>query len=153
MLVVWSLLAAPVVLVGWIVAVVAARLPMWAHRFLRAYVTYAAATSAWVNLVTRRYPRLRSASPVVVEADRERHARITVVLRLLLAVPAIVLASSLGVLLALTGIGAWFVALVRGRTTEGLRELGAFCIRFHVEAVAFVLLVTPRAPRLAPPAD
>lgn len=149
----WSLLAAPVVFVGWVAAVASARVPASAHRFLRAYVAYAAATSAWLNLVTPVYPRLRRPNPLSVEADRERQARLTVVLRPLLALPGIVLASSLGVVLALSAVAAWFVALIRGRTTEGLRELGAFCIRYHVETLAFVLLVSPQGPRLGPPPD
>jgi Domain of unknown function (DUF4389) len=153
-LAVWTVLAAAVLLVGWVVVLAAARLPGRAHRFLRSYVAYAAATSAWLNLVTRRYPRLLGADrAVTVVAELERQPRLAVLLRPLLALPSIVLGSSLGVVLALSAVAAWFVALVRGRTTEGLRELGAFCVRYQVEALAFLLLVTPRAPRLAPPPD
>ena len=152
-LAVWSLLALPVVVVGWFAAILVARLPARAHRFLRAYLRYAAATSAWLNLVTRRYPRLRGSASLSVDAERERQPRLTVVFRVLLAVPALVLGSSFGIVLALSAVAAWFVSLARGRTTEGLRELGAFCVRYHAETLAFLLLLTPRAPRLAPPAD
>jgi hypothetical protein len=88
---------------------------------------------------------------VQVDADRRRQRRWTVLLRVPLAVPAVVLASVLGVVLAGTAVGAWFVALILGRTTEGLRELGAFCLRYATEAAAYLLLVTPTYPRLAPP--
>lgn len=152
-LTVWSLLAVLVVVLAWIVAIAVARLPAGLHRFLRAYVAYAAATSAWLNLVTGRYPRLRSGTALHLDVDPERQPRLTVVSRAPLVLPAIVLASSLGVVLALSAVAAWFVALLRGRTTEGLRELGAFCVRYHAETLAFLLLVTPRRPRLAPPAD
>jgi hypothetical protein len=74
-----------------------------------------------------------------------------VVFRPLLALPAVVLGSVLAVALAWAAVGAWFVALALGRTTEGLRELGAFCIRYHAEVAAYVLLLTPRGPRLEPP--
>jgi len=63
-----------------------------------------------------------------------------------------VLGSVLNVVLGLVGIATWFVALVRGRTTEGLRELGAFCVRYQVEVLAYLLLLSPRAAKLEPPA-
>jgi hypothetical protein len=60
-----------------------------------------------------------------------------------------VLASVLFVVHWCSAVGAWFVGLVLGRTTAGLRELGAFCLRYATEAAAYVLLLTPRYPRLA----
>jgi hypothetical protein len=85
-----------------------------------------------------------------VEAEVERQPRWTVLLRPLLAVPAVVLASVLGIVLLASSVGAWFVSLTRGRTTEGLRELGAFCLRYVAETAAYLLLVTPLYPTLAP---
>ena len=67
--------------------------------------------------------------------------------------PALVLASVLGVVHLCTAVAAWFVGLVLGRTTAGLRELGAFCLRYATEAAAYALLLTPRYPRLAPRRD
>lgn len=71
-------------------------------------------------------------------------------LRPVLALPALVLASVLAVVHLCSAVAAWFVALVLGRTTAGLRELGAFCLRYAAEATAYALLLTPRYPRLAP---
>ena len=95
-------------------------------------------------------PRRRSVHPVQLEAERQPQRRWTVLLRLALAVPALVLASVFGVVQSGTAVAAWFVALVLGRTTEGLRELGAFCLRYATETAAYLLLVTPRYPTLAP---
>jgi hypothetical protein len=47
-------------------------------------------------------------------------------------------------------VGTWFVALFLGRTTAGLRELGAFCLRYVAETAAYALLLSPLYPRLAP---
>ena len=150
-LAIWSLPASVAVVIGWVAAVVVGRVPRGVHRFLSAYLRYAASTSAWLNLVTRRYPRVRRASGVTFDAMREPQPRLVTFGRVLLALPGLVLGSAFGVVLGLTAVAVWFVALVRGRTTEGLRELGAFCIRYHVECVAFLFLLTPRAPRLDPP--
>src|SRR5262249_5056605 len=71
-------------------------------------------------------------------------------LRAVLAIPALLLAIALRVVLALAAIPAWFAALARGRTTAGLQELGTFCLRYELEAVAYALLLTARYPRLVP---
>ena len=152
-LAVWGLLAIPVVAFAWLATLVRGRTPRRLHRFLRGYVSYSAQVTAWWNLVSGRFPRARKRDrhPVQLEAPRIPQPRLVTLFRLVLAVPSVVLASVLNVVLGLTAVAAWFVALVRGRTTEGLRELGAFCVRYQVELLAFVLLISPRAPRLAPP--
>ena len=147
----WSVPAAVVVVAAWLAALIRGRVPLLLHRFLAAYLRYAAATSAWLNLVTRRYPRVRRAVGVELVAARLPQRRLTVFARIGFALPGIVLGSALLVVLALAAVAAWFVALVRGRTTEGVRELGSFCVRYHTETAAFLLLLTASAPRLDPP--
>ncbi len=151
---IWVVVAAVVLPFAWAAALVSGRVPGRLHRALVSALGYLAQVNAWSSLVSGRYPwpRRRSNHPVQLEAELERQRRWTVLLRLPLAVPAIVLASVLGVVQSGTAIGAWFVALLLGRTTEGLRELGAFCLRYATETAAYLLLVTPRYPRLAPPA-
>jgi Domain of unknown function (DUF4389) len=152
--VVWALIAAAALPFAWAAALVAGRVPSFLHRTLAAALGYLVQVNAWSSLVSGRYPwpRRRRRHPVQLEAERERQRRWTVLLRLPLAVPAVVLASVLAVVQGGTAIGAWFVALILGRTTEGLRELGAFCVRYVTETAAYLLLITPRYPSLAAPA-
>ena len=96
--------------------------------------------------------RRRDGHPVQLDAPRAPQPRLGTLVRLLLALPGLVLGSVLGVVLGLTAVAAWFVALGRGRTTEGLRELGAFCLRYQTEVFAYLLVLTPRPPELTPPA-
>jgi hypothetical protein len=149
---VWGLVAIVVLPFAWLAALVRGQVPDRLHRALLAALAYNAQVNAWSSLVARRYPwpHRRRKHPVQLTAAREPQPRWTVLLRLPLAVPPLVLASVLGVVLSGTAIGAWFVALLLGRTTEGLRELGAFCLRYATETQAYVLLVTPQYPRLAP---
>ena len=149
----WSVLAAPALPLAWLATLLRGRTPGRLHRFLRGYVRYSAQFGAWWNLASGRYPwpRGRDEHPVQLEAPRAPQPRAATLLRVVLVLPALVLASVLGIVLDLTAVAAWFVALVRGRTTEGLRELGSFCLRYQIETLAYVLLLTSRAPRLAPP--
>jgi Domain of unknown function (DUF4389) len=151
--VIWAVIAAVALPLAWVAALVSGRVPSFLHRTLAAALGYLTQVNAWSNLVCRRYPWpwRRRRHPVQVEAERERQRRWTVLLRIPLAIPALVLASVLGVVQGGTAIGAWFVALVLGRTTAGLRELGAFCLRYVTETTAYLLLLTPRYPTLAAP--
>jgi len=149
---VWALVVAVAVPLAWVTALVTGRVPRFLHRTLRAALGYLVQVDAWATLVSGRYPwpRRRSRHPVQLRCLRAPQRRWTVLLRLVLALPALVLASVLGVVHLCTAVAAWFVALVLGRTTAGLRELGAFCLRYATETAAYVLLLTARYPRLAP---
>jgi Domain of unknown function (DUF4389) len=143
-LTIWTVAAAALLVASWPVIAVRGRVPRPLHRFQLHYLRNWTRFVAWLALVSA--PR-----GVAVEAERIRQQRATVLLRPLLVSPAVVLASVLTVALAWTAVGAWVVALAGGRTTEGLRELGAFCIRYQAETLAYLLLLTPSAPMLAPP--
>jgi Domain of unknown function (DUF4389) len=150
---IWTAVAALALPLAWLAALPGGRVPAFLHRALLAALGYLAQVSAWATLASGRYPwpRRRGTHPVQIRAHRQRQSRWTIVLRPLLALPAIVLASVLAVVQLGTAIGAWFVGLALGRTTEGLRELAAFCLRYAVETTAYVFLLTPTYPRLAPP--
>lgn len=151
--VVWTALAAPAFVLAWVATLARGRTPRALHGLLRGYLRYLGQFGAWLSLVSGSYPWLRGRDrhPVQLVAEREPQARLSTLLRVVLALPGLVLASVLGVVLALAGIAAWFVALSRGRTTEGLLELGAFCVRYQLEVLAYVLLLTACAPRLDSP--
>jgi hypothetical protein len=150
---VWSALALAALVVGWFALLLAGRMPAPLHRFLGAYVRYTGQVSAWFFLLSGRYPNPRRTTthPFAVEiSERARQPRLVTFFRALLALPALLLASVLRVVLTLSAVAAWFVSLALGRTTAGLQELGTFCLRYELEAVAYLLLLTPRYPRLAP---
>ncbi len=151
----WTLLLVPVVPVSWLALLVAGRLRSGLHGFLAAYLRYCGQTTAWFGLLSGRYPDPRHVRehPFGIEIPEPRLQRRALTLfRLPLALPALVLSSVFGVILALAAVGAWFVAVSLGRTTTGLQELGTFCLRYQLETLAYLLLLTPASPRLAPPA-
>jgi hypothetical protein len=150
---VWTLLVGPALAIAWLALLVEGRLPSWLHRFLAAFLRYQGQVTAWFYLLSARYPDpLHTAEhPFRIEVpDRPRQPRLVTLLRLPLAVPAMVLASVFGVILSTVAVGAWFVALALGRTTAGMQELGTFCLRYQLETQAYLTLLTARYPRLAP---
>jgi len=149
----WSAVTAVIVAVAWFVLLARGRLPASLHRSLAAYVRYVGQATAWFDLLSGRYPNpLRTgAHPFAIELpERPRQPRLITLFRAPLAIPALVLASAFRIVLSLSAVAAWFAGLALGRTTAGLLELGTFCLRYELETVAYVLLLTPRYPRLAP---
>jgi hypothetical protein len=150
---VWALLAVLAVLVSWPAALILGRVPERLHRFLGAYLRYQAQVTAWFNLLSGRYPRFRRASehPFRIDVpERQRQRRLVTLFRVPLALPALILSSVFGVILAMVALASWLVALLLGRTTAGLQELGMFCLRYQLETQAYLSLLTPRYPALAP---
>ena len=151
---IWTTLVIPAAVVAWLAALIDGRVPPWLLRFLSAFLRYQGQVTAWFYLLSDRYPDpLHTLQhPFAIDVP-ERHAqpRLVTLFRLPLALPAIVLSSVFGVVLLLVAVAAWFASLALGRTTAGLQELGTFCLRYQLEALAYVLLLSSSRPRLAPP--
>jgi Domain of unknown function (DUF4389) len=153
---VWAVIVPAAAAVAWLAALIDGRVPRWLLRFLAAFVRYEGQVTAWFHLLSDRYPDpLHTLEhPFAVEVP-ERHAqpRLVTLFRLPLALPAIVLSSVFGVVVVLVAVAAWFAALALARTTAGLQELGTFCLRYQLETLAYVLLLSSSRPRLAPPVE
>ena len=153
-LVLWTLAVAVAAVATWVVALVTGRTPAWARRFFAAYVRYHAHVNGFVYLVGRRFPGFtgRAGSyEVDLEIDTTgQQSRWTVLLRLLLALPALLLTAALSGVLLVIGVLAWFYGLATGRMPSGLRDLGAVCIRYAGQTYAYLLVLTDRYPYAAP---
>lgn len=142
-------------LVGaWVAALATGRVPSALHRFLAAYVRYATHVVAFTALVGRTFPGFTGrAGSYEVDLELpgpEPQRRLGVLARLALAIPALLVANALGTALWVAAFLAWWYALVRGRMPEGLRNLGASCLRYNAQAYAYLFLVTGRYPYAAP---
>jgi hypothetical protein len=149
----WSLVVAPFVAIAWLALLIEGRLPTWLDRFIAAFVRYVGQVTAWFFLLSARYPdplHTRTHPFAIRVPERPRQPRLVTLFRLVLAIPPLLLATALRVVLTLSAIPAWFVGVALGRTTAGLQELGAFCLRYELETLAYALLLTSRYPRLVP---
>ncbi len=153
-IVLWGIAVFFAAIAAWLAALFTGRVPDALHRFLAAYVRFGTHVSAYVYLVGRKFPgfmgRAGSYGIDLEIAPPARQNRWTTFFRLFIAIPALLVASALGGVLLVVAILGWFYALVRGRTPEGLRNLGAACIRYTEQTSAFLLLVTDRYPYAAP---
>ena len=118
--------------------------------FLRA-VTH---LSAFYSVVGRQFPGFvgrEGSYPIdLTIAAPERQRRLGVLVRLLVAVPAFLLAFTYSAVTLVVAMLLWFAALVTGRVPGGLRDLGAASLRYQAQAWGYALLLTPRYPDSSP---
>lgn len=148
----WGIAAYVVVIVNWFATLVAGRSPDGLHNFTAAYLRYTTHVYAYFYLVADPFPGFAGrpgSYPVDLEiAPPAPQGRLGVFFRLLLAIPAWLLASVLQYLLQILAFLGWFVCLVTGKMPEGMRNLAAFCLRYYEQTTAYLFLLTSRYPSL-----
>jgi hypothetical protein len=153
-LLLWTLAAFVVAVLTWIGALATGRPPRAFHRFLSRYVRYVTHVYAFLFMVGNPFPGFvgkPGSYPVDLELPAvERQNRWVTGFRIVLALPALFIAGGLsgaGFIVAFLG---WFVGLFLGRMPSGLRDLGAYALRYQGQANAYLYLVTGRYPDSGP---
>ena len=150
----WSVAAFFAAVAAWFVGLAIGRVPDVLHRFLAAYVRYATHVIAFLYVVGRRFPGFTGRAGsygIDVEIDPPaRQSRWKILFRAFLAIPALILGGALGGVAVVVALLGWWYALVRGRMPEGLRNLGASCLRYSAQTYAYLGLLTDRYPYAAP---
>ncbi|HST69133.1 MAG TPA: DUF4389 domain-containing protein [Solirubrobacterales bacterium] len=150
----WGIVALLVAIVNWLATLILGTSPQWAHRFLSRYVRYQFQVGAFLYLVGNPFPGFVGAPgqyPVELHvAERARQNRWTVLFRLVLAFPALLLSAVFGQILGFVALLGWFASLFTARMPLGLRNLGAYALRYHAQTYAYVFLVTGAYPYSGP---
>jgi 2-(1,2-epoxy-1,2-dihydrophenyl)acetyl-CoA isomerase len=149
----WTYLALVVVVVNWFITLVRGTSPRGVHDWLARLVRYQAHVYAYLYLVADPYPSFRGwrgTYPVDLEiAPPAPQARWKTLFRIVLVVPAYVLATVLTYVLYIVAfLGALF-ALATGRYPRGFRDLSAYCLRYQAQMFGYLLLLTDHYPTLA----
>ena len=157
--------------VVWLAVLFERRAPPTLHRFLVSYVRYTTHLSAYLTLAADPYPGFTGAGPYPVDVEigpPRRQGRLGAGFRLLLAVPAFLVSSTLAGSAALgapvgtaavSGLGGlatvaallgWFACLACGRMPRGLRDATTYAIGYGAQTTAYALLLTDRYPDATP---
>jgi hypothetical protein len=155
-LVLWGIAAFFAVIANWFVTLVRGRPAAPLHRFLSALVRYQTHVYSYVQLVANPFPGFtgrRGSYPVEVDTPPpERQNRWRTGFRIVLAVPALMVSGALATTAYLAALLSWFYALFRGRVPRGLRNLGAFQLRYSAQVFGYLYLLTDRYPYSGPSA-
>jgi hypothetical protein len=146
----WGIVVIVVTIANWFVTLFAGRPAGALHRFVSAYVRYWVHVASFAYIVANPFPGFtgeRGSYPVDLDLPPvNTQNRWKTGFRLILAFPAGMLAGALSNALGLVAVFGWFTGLLLGRMPEGLRNLGAFTIRYTAQLWAYVLLLTDRYP-------
>jgi hypothetical protein len=162
----WGIAVFVAVLANWVATLVKGQSPDGLHRFLAAYVRYAVHVTAFLFLAADPFPDFlgKAGYPIDVEiSPPARQNRWKVFFRILLAIPALLIAATLassgarssGVhfgsgLLGVAAFLGWCVALVRASLPRGLRDAMAYAIAYTAQLDAYLFLLTDRYPSSDP---
>jgi hypothetical protein len=149
----WSIAAWVAVIIAWFAALVTGSVPAGLHMFLARYLRAATHFYSYVLLLADPWPPFGGAEgtyPVDLRVDPPApQSRLTVLFRLVLAIPAFLLSYVFRVVNQLLAFLGWFYAIVAGRYPRGFRDLSAYCLRFQAQTWGYLFLLTDRYPSLA----
>jgi len=149
--------AAVAALLAWFAILALGRAPRGLRDLVAYALGYGAQAGGYLLLLTGRYPSSDPALAepfsnlsehpvrVVVTDDLER-PRLTVLFRLLLAIPHFVWLLLWSVATFFAALAAWFAALATGRVPSGLHRFLAAYVRYVLHLFAFLYLVGRKFP-------
>jgi hypothetical protein len=150
----WGIAVFVCSIVNWFATLVVGRSPRWLHGFVSAYLRYAQHVYAFLYLIANPFPgfvgKPDSYPFEIVIAPLQRQSRWKTAFRVVLVLPAFLLASAYNGLLTVTALLGWFSALARGRAPRGLRNAAALAQRYQAQTVGYLLLLTDAYPYSGP---
>jgi hypothetical protein len=150
----WSIAVFFALIAAWFATLVTGTLPSALHRFIAAYLRYETHVFAFLFVVANPFPGFTGTAgsyPVDLVIDGpERQNRWKTAFRSPLVFPAYAVHGMLGGPFFLVGVFGWFVGLVLGRMPEGLRNLGAYYLRYTGQTYGYLYLLTDSYPFAGP---
>lgn len=146
----YSVVALVAIVAGWFAALVAGRLPEAISGFVTGWLRYYARVYAYLMLLTDVWPPFSAYAadyPVAVRAPRYRLNRAAVAFRLILLIPAYLVSTVVFYGWGLLSWIFWLVALLAGRSPDGIYQSSYAVLRFQVRYLAYAALLTPAYPR------
>jgi Domain of unknown function (DUF4389) len=152
----WAIAGVLAAIANWFVLLFRGRPSPRLHRFLARLVRYGTHVYAFLLLAGNPFPGFTGrpgAYPVeLVIPGPAPQPRLVTGFRLILAIPAGMIASAIVSSAWLASIFIWFYAMFRGRAPAGLRNLSAFALRYTAQTQAYAALLTDRYPYTGPTA-
>ncbi|QUH01356.1 DUF4389 domain-containing protein [Saccharopolyspora erythraea] len=142
--------AAVVAVLGWFAALFTARLPTWIADFLVLYVGYRTRVGAYLTLLVDSYPQFLTTSigyPVRVDIRPGRLNRAAVFFRLILVIPAAVVAAVLAHGWTVLAFFLWLAVLITGRTPQPVFGASAAFVRYELRVQSYWYLLTDSYPK------
>ncbi len=155
-LLIWAYLYAIVafiaIVLAWFAIVFTARYPQGLYDFVARYTRFVTRMLAYLDLLCDPYPpfggseqpnypvRMQFAGPL------ERYSRVKTLLRIILAIPIVILRYVMGLLLQIGAFAAWIVIVSTGKLPRGLFDLMVLANSYTARSDAYLYLLTETYP-------
>jgi len=146
-----GIVAALAIIANWFATLFAGKSPEGLHNFLANYLRFTTQIAAYCFLIADPYPGFLFINmeeyPVDLEvAPPEVQNRWTVLFRIILAIPALLIASVLRNISSLLAVFSWVMGVLTAHVPEGIRNFAAFALRYETQTYAYVALLTQKYP-------
>jgi hypothetical protein len=149
----WSIVAEIAIIVAWLAALITGRVPTGLHNFIASWLRYATHVYAYAGLLADPFPPFSGSEEYPVDlqiAPPLPQGRWKTFFRIILAIPALIIAGVLRYLGFAVAVIGWFASLFLGRMPKGLRDTGAWTLRVDQQTYAYLALLTDRYPEFGP---
>jgi hypothetical protein len=154
-LVIWmyfyGIVASIAIVIAWFAIVITGRFPEGLYGFIAGWTRFITRTTGYVSLLTDKYPSFGGADdpsyPIRMQfAALDRYSRLKTLLRIILAIPIVILRYVMGLLLEIGGLAAWIVIVITGKLPRGLFDLMVLANSYTARSDAYIYLLTETYP-------
>ncbi|HEV3319109.1 MAG TPA: DUF4389 domain-containing protein [Solirubrobacteraceae bacterium] len=150
-LVLYGIVAELAIIVAWFAIVITGDYPRGLYDFVAGFTRFATRTLAYTYLLCDPYPSFGGSDdptyPVRMEFERlEQYSRLKTLLRIILAIPILIVRYVMGLLLEIGAVAAWFVILVTGKMPRGLFDLMVLANSYTARSDAYIYLLSETYP-------
>ena len=139
-----------VALIGWFIALFTGELPEWAHTFMTGVIRWQTRVYAYMYLLTDVYPPFSlddDAYPVRLVSRRTKLNRLAVLFRIILTIPAAIVAGVAGFGLVVLSFFAWLIVLFTGQLPSAWHQAAAAIVRYVARYSGFFFMLTSEYPK------
>ena len=145
----WGIVVFFAVIGSWFATLFAGQTPLGLHNFIAQYIRYSVQVYGYLLFLADPYPGFLGDQPYAADLEIDPPApqnRWITGFRIILAIPAVIVADVLGYLVYVLAIISWFACLFTGEMPLGLRNLMAWIVRFTAQTHGYLALLTERYP-------
>jgi hypothetical protein len=145
----WGIVVFFAIIGSWFATLFAGQTPLGLHNFIAQYIRYSVHVYGYLLFLADPYPGFLGDQPYPADLEVAPPApqnRWITGFRIILAIPALIVADVLGYLVSVVAIISWFACLFTGAMPLGLRNLTAWIVRFNAQTQGYLALLTDRYP-------
>jgi hypothetical protein len=143
---------------AWFAIVLTGRYPAGLYEFASGFNRFITRFTGYAALLCDPYPSFGGADdpayPVRMRFDGplDRYSRVKTLLRIILAIPIVIMRYVMGLLLEIGALAAWIVIVITGKMPRGLFDLMVLANSYTARSDAYLFLLSETYPPFTTPA-